>query len=110
PRGTAAVALAVAAALSLSACGDGGDGGAAKADAGGDKKAAVATGGKDFADAAEKTAAYGTAAKPGEFPRTVTHAMGKSEIEAAPKRVVVLDVGEFDNVVSLGLKPVGYAP
>ncbi|MGW3830351.1 ABC transporter substrate-binding protein [Streptomyces microflavus] len=111
PRGTAAVALAVAAALSLSACGgDGGDGGGAKADAGGDKKAAVATGGKDFADAAEKTAAYGTGAKPGEFPRTVTHAMGKSEIEAAPKRVVVLDVGEFDNVVSLGLKPVGYAP
>jgi len=110
PRGTAAVALAVAAALSLSACGGGGDGGAAKGNAGGDKKAAVATGGKDFADAAKKTAAYGTEAKPGEFPRTVTHAMGKSEIKAAPRRVVVLDVGEFDNVVSLGLKPVGYAP
>ncbi|WP_228984740.1 ABC transporter substrate-binding protein, partial [Streptomyces sp. DH12] len=31
-------------------------------------------------------------------------------IKAAPRRVVVLDVGEFDNVVSLGLKPVGYAP
>ncbi|MFJ1798324.1 ABC transporter substrate-binding protein [Streptomyces sp. NPDC088180] len=111
PRGTAAVALAVAAALSLSACGsgDGGDGGAAKSDGGG-KKAAVATGGKDFADAAKKTAAYGTDAEAGEFPRTVTHAMGKTEIGAAPKRVVVLDVGEFDNVVSLGLKPVGYAP
>ncbi len=36
--------------------------------------------------------------------------MGKTEIKTAPKRVVVLDVGEFDNVVSLGLKPVGYAP
>ncbi|PCG82337.1 ABC transporter substrate-binding protein [Streptomyces sp. WZ.A104] len=109
PRGTAAVALAVAAALSLSACG-GGDGGAAGSDAGGDKKAAVATGGKDFADAAKKTAAYGTDAEAGEFPRTLTHAMGRTEIKAAPKRVVVLDVGEFDNVVSLGLKPVGYAP
>lgn len=111
PRGTAAVALAVAAALSLSACGggDGGDG-AAASDAGGDKKAAVATGGKDFGDAAKKTAAYGTDAEAGEFPRTVTHAMGKTELKAAPKRVVVLDVGEFDNVVSLGLKPVGYAP
>ncbi|WP_426497427.1 ABC transporter substrate-binding protein [Streptomyces sp. D54] len=112
PRGTAAVALAVAAALSLSACGGGGgeDGDAAKSDAGGGKKAAVATGGKDFADAAKKTAAYGTDAGAGEFPRTVTHAMGKTEIKAAPRRVVVLDVGEFDNVVSLGLKPVGYAP
>ncbi|MBH0247055.1 iron-siderophore ABC transporter substrate-binding protein, partial [Streptomyces cavourensis] len=110
PRGTAAVALAVAAALSLSACGSGDGGDAAKGDAGGDKKAAAATGGKDFADAARKTAAYGTEAEPGVFPRTVTHAMGKTEITAAPKRVVVLDVGEFDNVVSLGLKPVGYAP
>ncbi|MFJ8842175.1 ABC transporter substrate-binding protein [Streptomyces cyaneofuscatus] len=110
PRGTAAVALAVAAALSLSACGSGDGGDTGKGDAGGDKKAAVATGGKDFADAAKKTAAYGTEAEPGQFPRTVTHAMGKSEIKAAPKRVVVLDVGEFDNVVSLGLKPVGYAP
>ncbi|MFE1366281.1 ABC transporter substrate-binding protein [Streptomyces anulatus] len=112
PRGTAAVVLAVAAALSLSACGGGGgeDGDAAKSEAGGGKKAAVATGGKDFADAAKKTAAYGTDAGAGEFPRTVTHAMGKTEIKAAPRRVVVLDVGEFDNVVSLGLKPVGYAP
>ncbi|MFB8380728.1 ABC transporter substrate-binding protein [Streptomyces rubiginosohelvolus] len=110
PRGTAAAALAVAAALALSACGggDGGDADAAKADGG--KKAAVATGGKDFADAAKKTASYGTDAGAGEFPRTVTHAMGKTEIKAAPRRVVVLDVGEFDNVVSLGLKPVGYAP
>ncbi|MFI8432622.1 ABC transporter substrate-binding protein [Streptomyces sp. NPDC079020] len=111
-RGTAAVGLAVAAALTLSSCGsDGGkNGDSAKADAGGDKKAAVATGGKDFGDAAEKTAAYGTDAAPGEFPRTLTHAMGKTELKAAPKRVVVLDVGEFDNVVSLGVKPVGYAP
>ncbi|WP_189541919.1 ABC transporter substrate-binding protein [Streptomyces gelaticus] len=110
-RGTAAVGLAVAAALSLSACGseDGGSGGSAKSE-GGDKKAAVATGGKDFADAAKKTAGYGTDAKDGQFPRTLTHAMGKTEIKSAPKRVVVLDVGELDNVVSLGVKPVGYAP
>lgn len=110
-RGTAAVGLAVAAALSLSACGsdDGGSGKSGKSE-GGDKKAAVATGGKDFADAAKKTAGYGTDAKPGEFPRTLTHALGRTEIKSAPKRVVVLDVGEFDNVVSLGVKPVGYAP
>jgi len=108
-RGTATV-VALAAALSLAACG-GGDGGSdasAKEDA--TKKKDVATGGKDFGDAAAKTAALGTDAAPGQFPRTLTHAMGKSELKAAPKRVVVLDVGELDNVVSLGVQPVGYAP
>lgn len=109
-RGTAAIALAVAAALSLSACGGDDTADASGSGAGGDKKAAVATGGKDFADAAKKTAAYGTDAEAGEFPRTLTHAMGTTKIEHAPERVIVLDVGEFDNVVSLGVKPVGYAP
>ncbi|MEU1434907.1 iron-siderophore ABC transporter substrate-binding protein [Streptomyces sp. NPDC005775] len=110
-RGTAAVGLAVVAALSLSACGsDDASDASGKSEAGGDKKAAVATGGKDFGDAAKKTATYGTDAPAGTFPRTVTHAMGTTELKAAPKRVVVLDVGEFDNVVSLGVKPVGYAP
>ncbi|MFF3395395.1 ABC transporter substrate-binding protein [Streptomyces sp. NPDC002669] len=111
-RGIAAVGLVVAAALSLSACGsgDGKTDGEAGSGNGGDKKAAVATGGKDFADAAKKTAEFGTDAKAGQYPRTLTHAMGKTEIKSAPKRVVVLDVGEFDNVVSLGVKPVGYAP
>ncbi|MFF7810750.1 ABC transporter substrate-binding protein [Streptomyces sp. NPDC007945] len=107
-RGTAA-AVALAAALSLAACGGGDSSDAAeKEDTA--KKKDVATGGKDFGDAAAKTAALGTDAKPGQFPRTLTHAMGKSEIKAAPKRVVVLDVGELDNVVSLGIQPVGYAP
>ncbi|MFF3352332.1 ABC transporter substrate-binding protein [Streptomyces sp. NPDC002917] len=109
-RSTAAVGLAVAAALSLSACGSGASDDSAESGAGSDKKAAVATGGKDFADAAKKTAAYGTDAKAGQFPRTLTHAMGTTELKSVPKRVVVLDVGEFDNVVSLGVKPVGYAP
>ncbi|MFD9633777.1 ABC transporter substrate-binding protein [Streptomyces violascens] len=113
-RGTAAVALAVAAGLSLAACGssDGGDKPSAaasgKADAGGKKS--VAQGGKDFAAAADRTAKMGTDAKPGQFPRTVNHAMGATVIKDRPQRVVVLDVGEFDNVVSLGIQPVGYAP
>ncbi|MFF0426788.1 ABC transporter substrate-binding protein [Streptomyces sp. NPDC004520] len=108
-RGTA-TALALAAALSLAACG-GGDGSsdpAKKEDT--SKKKDVATGGKDFGDAAARTAAMGTDAKPGQFPRTLTHALGRTELKTAPKRVVVLDVGELDNVVSLGVKPVGYAP
>ncbi|MFF4433117.1 ABC transporter substrate-binding protein [Streptomyces sp. NPDC001513] len=108
-RGTAAVALAAAAALALTGCG-GQDGKEAKDNGSGGGGKVVAQGGKEFGEAAAKTAAFGTTAAPGEFPRTVTHAMGTTELKAAPQRVVVLDVGELDNVVSLGLKPVGYAP
>ncbi|MFG2758366.1 ABC transporter substrate-binding protein [Streptomyces wuyuanensis] len=107
-RGTVA-AVSLAAALTLAACGSGGGGaGQTKADDSGKKS--VAQGGKDFGDAAAKTAAMGTDAKAGQFPRTLTHAMGTTELKSAPKRVVVLDVGELDNVVSLGVEPVGYAP
>jgi iron complex transport system substrate-binding protein len=114
-RGTAAVALAVAATLSLGACGSGssgsGIGSGASTGAGSATKdsKSVAKGGKDFGDAAEKTAALGTDARPGQWPRTIKHAMGSTEIKAQPKRVVVLDVGELDNVVSLGVRPVGVA-
>ncbi|MBT2386143.1 ABC transporter substrate-binding protein [Streptomyces sp. ISL-11] len=41
------------------------------------------------------------------FPRTVTHAMGKTEIKSKPQRVVVLDTGELDDVTMLGITPVG---
>jgi iron complex transport system substrate-binding protein len=119
-RRTAAAAVTLAAALTLAACGSGGSsdsgsGGSAsaKSDAGKDdagKKAAVATGGEDFASAAKKTALLGTDAKPGQFPRTITQSMGTTVLKKRPERVVVLDIGEFDNVVSLGIKPVGYTP
>ncbi|WLQ32405.1 iron-siderophore ABC transporter substrate-binding protein [Streptomyces castrisilvae] len=110
-RGTAAVALAVAAALSLAACGADSSGSGSSAQGSGTKDSkSVAKGGKDFGDAAAKTAALGTDAAPGQWPRTVKHAMGSTEIKARPERVVVLDVGELDNVVSLGVKPVGLAP
>ncbi|NGO72587.1 ABC transporter substrate-binding protein [Streptomyces boncukensis] len=107
---TAAVAVSLAAALTLAACGsDGGDSG--DSDSGkGKSKEKAAQGGQDFSGAAKKTAAYGTDAKAGEWPRTITHAMGRTELKKQPKRVVVLDVGEFDNAVSLGVKPVGLAP
>ncbi len=39
--------------------------------------------------------------------RTVRHAMGVATVPAAPKRVVVLDTGELDSVVTLGVRPVG---
>ncbi|GIH52207.1 iron complex transport system substrate-binding protein [Microbispora rosea] len=102
---------AVAVALSLVGCGaSSGTGTGAGKPAAEAAQKAVAKGGADFGTAAEKTAAMGTTAKPGEWPRTITHAMGTTEIKAQPTRVVVLDVGELDNVVSLGVKPVGFAP
>jgi iron complex transport system substrate-binding protein len=112
-RRGAFAALIVAAALPLAACSSSSGGGSevsgATAAPGNKKQKAAAQGGQDFADAAKKTAAMGTDAKPGEWPRTITHSMGSTKIDAQPKRVVVLDVGELDNVVSLGIKPVGLA-
>lgn len=39
--------------------------------------------------------------------RSVAHAMGSSCVPETPKRVVVLDTGELDGALSLGVKPVG---
>ena len=43
----------------------------------------------------------------GEFPRTVEHARGSTEIPRQPEKVVVLDTGELDSLVALGVTPVG---
>lgn len=75
-----ATGLALVTALTLSACGG--------TEEAGSESAATAS-----ADAA--------------FPRTVEHAMGSTEIEEQPERVVVLDTGELDSVLSLGVTPVG---
>ena len=69
----------------------------------------VATGGKGFSDARKLTAGYGTDARPGQYPRTIKQAMGTTTIKSRPKRVIVLDVGELDNVIALGIRPVGVA-
>lgn len=56
----------------------------------------------------------GSGADPGDAPsgadtalRTVQHAMGSTEITGNPTRVVVLDTGELDSVLALGVTPVG---
>lgn len=67
----------------------------------------VAVGGERFATADTETAKLGSDAAPGQFPRTLTHAQGTTEIAQKPERVVVLDTGELDDVLSLGLTPVG---
>lgn len=70
---------------------------------------AITTGGERFSIADTETAALGSDAEPGVFPRTVRHARGETVLDAAPQRVVVLDTGELDDVLSLGLTPVGVA-
>ncbi|WP_371484611.1 ABC transporter substrate-binding protein [Kitasatospora sp. NBC_00315] len=67
----------------------------------------VKQGGDDYATVIEQMKSFGTDAAPGVYPRTVRHALGATVIPAKPVRVVVLDTGELDNVVSLGVQPVG---
>lgn len=74
-------ALLLAASLSLAACGGGEDSGEEGA------------GGETTGDAGQT--------------RTVEHAMGSSEVPAEPERVVVLDTGELDSALTLGVTPVG---
>ena len=96
----------------LSACGSSGDSGSAKAASGAtsgsspDQKS-VKQGGDDYATVLDQMKSFGTDAAPGVYPRTIKHALGETVIPAKPVRVVVLDTGELDNVVSLGVQPVG---
>lgn len=53
-----------------------------------------------------QTTEKSTPASAPEF-RIVKHAMGESKVSANPQRVVVLDTGELDHALALGVKPVG---
>ncbi|MDT0343258.1 ABC transporter substrate-binding protein [Streptomyces litchfieldiae] len=77
-RITAAAAFALTAALTLAACGD-------DSDSGGDTGSGSGEGGT----------------------RTVQTAMGPVEVPENPERVVVLDTGELDTAITLGITPVG---
>lgn len=79
-----AVAIAALLALVVSACGD-----------------------DETASTAAEVMSTEAAAPAAASPRTVEHAMASTRIEGTPKRVVVLDTGELDSVVGLGIKPVG---
>ncbi|MFE6505514.1 ABC transporter substrate-binding protein [Kitasatospora sp. NPDC057738] len=88
--------------------GSGGSGGSAPAGGGSSpNQKSVKQGGDDYAAVIEKMKGFGTDAAPGVYPRTLRHAMGETVIPARPTRVVVLDTGELDNVVALGIQPVG---
>jgi iron complex transport system substrate-binding protein len=58
------------------------------------------------APAATKPAASAAPAASGAT-RVMKHAMGETTLPAQPQRVVVLDTGELDSTVALGVKPVG---
>lgn len=75
-----ALALTAVAALFLTACGE---------------------------SAGDEAPAAGSSSTDAAFPRTVEHAMGSTEIPERPERVVVLDTGELDSALSLGVTPVG---
>ncbi len=47
------------------------------------------------------------ASSPASVERTVGHAMGSTKVPGEVRRVVVLDTGELDSAVALGVKPVG---
>jgi iron complex transport system substrate-binding protein len=88
----------------VAGCGGGTDGGSS-----GSGNTDVATGGRLFSTADEATAKLGADVAPGVFPRTVTHARGTTRLERKPERVVVLDGGEIDQALALGVVPIGTA-
>jgi iron complex transport system substrate-binding protein len=55
----------------------------------------------------EQEQAAATGERTEAAPRLVQHAMGSARVTGRPQRVVVLDTGELDSAVALGVKPVG---
>jgi len=65
-----------------------------------------------LAAAVSLSACGGTDAAPtsdatGDAPRSVNHFRGTTVVPADPQRVVVLDLGELDSAIALGVTPVG---
>lgn len=44
-------------------------------------------------------------AKDGEFPRTVGHFEGRTEIKSTPEKIAALSTGQLDDLLSLGIVP-----
>lgn len=82
-RGLALGALSLTGALALSACGFSESGGSA-------------SGSSDSGSGSGSAATH-----------TVKTAMGDVKVPVDPKRVVVLDTGELDSALTLGVRPVG---
>ncbi|MYV95613.1 iron-siderophore ABC transporter substrate-binding protein [Streptomyces sp. SID1034] len=64
--------------------------------------------GSDSSDkGADKSDGVNSAASSGAFPVTVEHAFGSTKIDKAPKRVVTVGYTDDQDVLALGVKPVG---
>lgn len=92
-------AIGLSMAAFIAACGGGGDD-----DENGDDPTATTNNGADGNSTATEME---DRQEPGTH--TVEHAMGVTEIAAEPQRVVVLDQGEMDMALALGVHPVGAA-
>lgn len=55
----------------------------------------------------ELDSGLGSGQADGVFPRTVAHYQGKTTINAAPTKVVVISTGQADAMLSLGMCPIG---
>lgn len=85
---TGAMTIAIATALTLSACGG--------------NSADSAGSGEPAADEVAEGSAHG------DFPVTVEHEFGDTTIESEPERVISIGWGDLDNLLALGVTPVGY--
>ncbi|MGX6396878.1 ABC transporter substrate-binding protein [Rothia kristinae] len=97
----ALLALLAAGALALAGCSGGGSSA--------DSSASASTSASASAAPAPSAlpSGMGSTAKDGEFPRTVKGFRGDVTIDAAPKKVVVISTGQMDDVLDLGVVPVG---
>ncbi|MET8827094.1 iron-siderophore ABC transporter substrate-binding protein [Streptomyces sp. NPDC004610] len=86
----------------------GGGGGDAGSGSGTDSARNPVAGASEGPSAAPSALADGMGADTdtdGEFPRTVTHFQGSTEITAEPTRIAALSTGQLDDLLTLGLVP-----
>jgi iron complex transport system substrate-binding protein len=98
------LALAVVAALGITACGssDSADTTQAPADTATSTETIETSSSTEAPPAGDTTEADG-----GAFPVTIEHKYGETTIEAEPQRVVSVGFGEHDGLLALGVVPVG---
>ncbi|MFH8346838.1 ABC transporter substrate-binding protein [Streptomyces sp. NPDC018045] len=98
-RALLAVTTALAASLTLAACGSGGSGGPSGPGGSGSSDEA--------ADCPAQPATTWAQPAAGEGRHRVRTAQGEVTVPNAPERVVVLDTAELDSAITLGVRPVG---
>ncbi|MEV7287117.1 iron-siderophore ABC transporter substrate-binding protein [Streptomyces sp. NPDC093252] len=111
-RTVRAVMAVLAAGAVLAGCSSGADGGGGDAGSGGgggsDSARNPVAGASEGPTAAPSALADGMGADTdtdGEFPRTVEHFQGSTEITEEPVRIAALSTGQLDDLLTLGLVP-----